>query len=189
MTERSSISQLNNFFCGLHIEAESALFDTSQTSIYDPTFCKANEPGTLRLIRTASKAFSCGGDEKSGAHGPFTTYIKSFLKANGLLSIPVERYRGNRFNILFQNAAGIYSLLPKMKEFLKGGDTNRLLKSAKFDIEKNPYVAGCTALGLIAYNLTIPLWCFVEDKEIHILDSCVYIEEIIEYLRVFYRGH
>lgn len=74
--EKSSVTKLNNFFCSLHVlvhaaetatvclfEAEEGLFE-NVIPIYDVSFGKAREPGTLRLIRTVCKAFSCGGDEK-----------------------------------------------------------------------------------------------------------------------------
>jgi len=71
--------------------------------------------------------------------------------------LPIERLRGNRFNILFSNAAGVYFLISKLKEFLQRNDTNRLLKSVKFDINKHEYGTGCKALGLIAFLITVPL--------------------------------
>ena len=164
--EKSSVTKLNNFYCSLHVlvhaatscllEAERGLFE-SCAPIYDATFRKINESRCLRLIRTVCKAFSCGGDEKSGAHGPFSIYVKRFLKEKGLHSLQIERFRGNRFNILFSNAAGVYYLISKLKEFLQGNDTNRLLKSVKSDINKHEYVAGCKALGLIAFLITVPL--------------------------------
>jgi hypothetical protein len=163
---KSSVTKLNNIYCSLHVlvhaatscllEAERGLFE-SCAPIYDATFRKINESRCLRLIRTVCKAFSCGGDEKSGAHGPFSIYVKRFLKEKGLHSLPIERFRGNRFNILFSNAAGVYYLISKLKEFLQGNDTNRLLKSVKSDINKHDYVAGCKALGLIAFLITVPL--------------------------------
>jgi len=49
-------------------------------------------------------------------------------------------------------------LSAKIKDFLKSGnDTNRLLKSVKFDISVPEYIAGCKALGLISYLVTVPL--------------------------------
>ena len=129
----------------------------NDTPRYDATFRKASEPGTLRLIRTVCNAFTCDGDEKNGVYGTFSTFIKPFLKENGIRSIPIERFRGNRFNILFTNAAGVYFHSSKIKQFLQSNDSNRLLKSVKFDISKNVFVSGCKALGLIAYHITIPL--------------------------------
>lgn len=150
--------------------------------IYDSSFRKSGESGCLRLIRTTSKAFSCGGDEKNGAYSSFNVYIKPFLREKHMSSVPIQRFRGNRFNILFTNAAAVYFLIPKIKEFLIYNDTNRLLKSVKFDMNNPEFVAGCKALGLIAFLITTPLWCTIEDKLLHILDACPYYEEIITYL-------
>lgn len=72
-------------------------------------------------------------------------------------SVPIQRFRGNIFNILFTNAAAVYFLIPKIKEFLMYNDSNRLLKSVKFDMNKPEFVAGCKALGLIAFLVTTPL--------------------------------
>ncbi|WAR22431.1 hypothetical protein MAR_016405 [Mya arenaria] len=67
--ERSSLENLNNFFCGLHAlvnyaetsqkcmsEVEKEIFDDAPP-ITDSSFRQQNEPGTCRLVRTASKAF------------------------------------------------------------------------------------------------------------------------------------
>jgi hypothetical protein len=49
-------------------------------------------------------------------------------------------------------------------------------------MNKPEFVAGCKALGLIAFLVTTPLWCTIKDKLLHILDACPYYEEIITYL-------
>ncbi|KAJ8321396.1 hypothetical protein KUTeg_001052 [Tegillarca granosa] len=78
--EQMSISKLNNFFCGLHAlvhmaeAANSCIKVVEEASfesvpIFDPGFKVPNESGTTRLLRTCSKAFSMGGDEKSGVYG------------------------------------------------------------------------------------------------------------------------
>ena len=131
------------------------------------------------MIRTTSKAFSCGSDEKNGAYSSFNVYIKPFLREKHMSSVPIQRFRGNIFNILFTNAAAVYFLIPKIKEFLMYNDSNRLLKSVKFDMNKPEFVAACKALGLIAFLVTTPLWCTIEDKLLHILDACPYYEEIM----------
>ncbi|WAR31188.1 hypothetical protein MAR_033730 [Mya arenaria] len=116
--ERSSLENLNNFFCGLHAlvnyaetsqkcmsEVEKEIYDDAPP-ITDSSFRQQNEPGTCRLVRTASKAFGegSGGDQKSGCQGPFQTFVEDFLKEKNLNSVPLKSYRGSRFNILFSNA-------------------------------------------------------------------------------------
>ena len=91
-------------------------------SITPPTLEKqlvnGRESGTVRLLRTCSKAFSCGGDEKSGVYGHFLDFCKDYLKDNRMKSIPIERFRGNRFNMLFSNAANVFFLHTEIEKYL-----------------------------------------------------------------------
>jgi hypothetical protein len=127
----------------------------------------------VRLIRTASKAFSCGGDAKSGVYGHFTTFSKDFLNKNKMKSVPIQRYHGNRFNILFENASYVYFMHEKIKEYLDFDASNRLLLSVKHDVNTDFVLAGVKALGLIHYFITSPLWSFIERKDVHVIESCV----------------
>ena len=118
--EQLSISKISNFFCGLHAlvhiadaapkslqEVDNILFE-NEPPIFDKSYKSKQEAGSVRLIRTASKGFSCGGDEKSGVYGPFHLFVKDFLKEINLRSVPIQRFHGNRFNILFSSAANIF---------------------------------------------------------------------------------
>lgn len=191
--EQNSMSRLLNFFCSLHVlvhlaeGAEKALLETDKlmfedVPIYDSSFRKQSESGTTRLIRCCSKAFARGGDEKNGAHGPFTAYVSDYLKENGLGTLPLERFRGNRFNILFSNAAAVYFLSEKFIEYLDGGDTNRLLKAVKHDLNIAEYRAGCRALGLVSELITKPLWSLIENTSINILDMQGHYMELMNYM-------
>lgn len=91
---------------------------------------KDTDPGSIRLVRTASKAFGegSGGDEKSGCRGKFKLFVKEFLTEHRMKSVPLRSFRGSRFNILFQNASAYFFLHSKMAEFLESyGAENRLL--------------------------------------------------------------
>jgi hypothetical protein len=98
---------------------------------YDGSY-KDTDPGSIRLVRTASKAFGegSGGDDKSGCQGNFKLFVKEFLTQHRMKRVPLRSFRGTRFNILFQNASTIFFLHSKMAEFLESyGAENRLLKS------------------------------------------------------------
>ena len=127
------------------------------------------EPGTIRLIRTACKAFEQRGDEKSGCPLQFT----SFLRSRGIQTVPLAHFRGNRFNIIYHNGGGIYYLHRYIQEFLEStwGVPNNLLKAVLVDVKKTMYIAGCKALGLIDYHITSPLWKLLE-SDMHIFDMC-----------------
>lgn len=87
--ETNSIEHLCNFFCGLHVlvnfpetsksclkELEKGIFNDDVPTI-DKSY-KDTDPGSIRLVRTASKAFgeSSGGDDKSGCQGNFKLFVK-----------------------------------------------------------------------------------------------------------------
>ncbi|CAG2192717.1 unnamed protein product [Mytilus edulis] len=183
--EKRSVENLCNFFCGLHslvnfaVAAQSSITEVEKGifngpgPIFDKSFLKECEPGTCRLVRTASKAFASGSgaDEKSGCQGPFREYIKDFLKEKKLHALPLKPYRGSRFNILFENASSIYFLNRQLKLFLESyGASNRLLKSILHDLKTPEFIAGVKALGLICTFITCPLWHILEDKSVSIID-------------------
>lgn len=192
--ERRSMGKLCNFFCGLHAlvhmadTASSCLIETDKivfgekAPIFDASFSKKSEPGTTRLVRTTCKAFAEGGDEKSGCYGSFLEFVRPSLKENGFRSLPLERFRGNRFNILFMNAARTFFLAEDIIKYLESGADNRLLKAVLYDMKVPHYLAGCKALGLISYLITMPLWSSIEDTSIHLLDIGQRYQEIIDFL-------
>ena len=82
---------------------------------------KDTNPCSIRLVRTASKAFGegSGSDDKSGCQGYFKLFVKEFLTQHRMKSVSLHSFRGTRFNILFQNAFAIFFLHSKMAEFLE----------------------------------------------------------------------
>ena len=173
--EKNSMARMYHFFCGMHMVVGMAdnaseslkLFETNHESHEDgqPEMC--SEAGTVRLIRTACKAFEKRGDEKSGCALQFTSY----LKRQGIAKNPLVHFRGNRFNVLFANGGRVYFLYAHMLHFLNKvwGTPNRLLKAVLHDASCDLYIAGCKALGLIDKHITGPLWRLLE-SDIHILE-------------------
>ena len=102
--------------------------DNIDTSYFQQSFKKDIEPG---LVRTTCKAFSKGRDDKSGHFQNFNTYVQDFLKRNKFKNLPLERFRGNRFNILFRNAANVYFLKDHIRSYLDIDSSNRLLAAVK----------------------------------------------------------
>ena len=68
----------------------------------------------------------------------------------------------------------------KLKEYLNGDDSSRLFKSVKHDLNVIEYVAGMKAL--VSFLVTTPLWCFIEVRTVHILDSSTYNHYLINIL-------
>lgn len=194
--ECKSLGKLCNFFCGLHAlvhlaeTASASLVQTDNANfqeeppIMDKNFRNKKEPGATRLVRTACKAIAEGGDEKSGCHGSFLEFLRPTLKEQGFRSLPIQPFRGNRFNILFQNAASTFYLAEHIEQYLEGAASNKLLKAVLFDIKIPEYQAGCKALGLVSFLVTVPLWASIEDSTIHVLDIGTRYQEVIHFLMI-----
>ncbi len=58
-------------------------------------------------------------------------------------------FRGNRFNILFYDAAGVYYLKSYMIEYLTRHHGSDLLKAVLVDLQSDYNIVGCKALGII----------------------------------------
>ena len=90
---------------------------------------KAGESLVLHLLSGVCKVAARGGDEKSGCYGYLKVYLQDFLLANSMKAIPLVRYRGSRFNVVFTNAACAYFLKDKLIAFLEGHSLNRLARA------------------------------------------------------------
>ena len=87
--------------------------------------------------------------------------------------MPLTQFRGNRFNILFYDGAGVYFLRSHFEKYLSehhDGLLNRLLQAVLTDIRIPQYIAGCKALGIIDKVVTGPFWRKMESSTISILD-------------------
>ena len=131
--EKESMSEMYNFFCGIHFVVSMAettseaicLFEKAHHKDSDLEVTENTEAGTIKLIRTACKAFERRDDEKSGCALQFHTYLRRL----GVKKVHLAHFRGNRFNILFQNGDQVFYLHKHMIEFLTKvrGPQNKLL--------------------------------------------------------------
>ena len=125
MTEevRNRYITVNNFWCGLHFlvglseQANKTLRVWEELLHGDQPvgapglpggYSKTGEAGSTRLVRTVCKALQDRGCEKSGKPVEF----RDFLRQEGTVKdVPLVPFKGNRFNVLFHNAAGLFYLL------------------------------------------------------------------------------
>ena len=195
--ERKVISRMNNFFCGLHLlvgaadacaetlrkfegcTLQGAKVGAENDNKSGDSEVKQQEAGVIRLIRTCSKAFGRGVDEKSGCF----QYWKTYCDQNNVKPLFV-RYRHNRFNIFFVLAQYVYYHRKRIVQFLKEKHeaSKRLLSSVLSDIEVPLYLGGCRVLGLISKLITAPLWRLIEDGG-DILDMNRHYLTLYTYLR------
>lgn len=103
---------MNNLFCGLHLlvgmedVAEESLkkFERNfldgkligSAAVPELKMYHRQENGTLRLLRTSSKAFAVGEDEKNGVSLFWKTYLNEKKEKN-----LIQRFKHNRFNLIF----------------------------------------------------------------------------------------
>ncbi len=178
-SQRNQIIRMNNFFCGLHYLVGLADSAEETIKLWESTIEENgnnNVSGTQRLIRTSCKAFHSRGSEQSGCSVHFRTYLHS----QGIHRIPLAQFRGNRFNILFHDGAGVYFLRSHFEKYLKEHhhqQLNRLLQAVLSDLRVPQYIAGCKALGIIDKIVTGPFWRKLESSTVSILEmSTVYSE-------------
>ena len=140
--EQEKMVEVNQFFCGLHYlvglaDQAKACFKIWESIIHkDRKVCSIahgcysnGESGVTRLIRTVGKSVQERGCEKSGKIVCFATYLKDEF---GITSIPLFPFLGNRFNILFVNAAGVYFLYDQLIDFFQRIERNNKLLDAVY---------------------------------------------------------
>jgi len=132
----------------------------------DSTLKSGGESGTVRLIRTVCKTVQERGCEKSGKPVQFRTFL---FNKHGSDHVPLVPFKGNRINVMFHNAAGVYYLYPDLLEFTRlSQNENRLVQAVHADLNISQFIAGCRALGLISKQVTEPFWRVLSKKE-HVL--------------------
>ena len=188
--------RLKNFYCSLHhlvhfadvmasaaYEAEMAEFDGSPPT--HPSLFKKNgkEASTTAMVRKASKVFAAGADKKSGAHGKASLFLKPILKAKyGINSVPIQPFRGHRFNILAHNAKMVYCLRKELVEFLGFNHDNGLTASLLHDLKIPFFNSTNKAYAIMAELYAIPLQRLTEDKSIGIVEMAKAFAEMVSWL-------
>ena len=176
LLRQSLISNVNEFFCGLHFivgladQAEACLkvwegmvYGDERVGTLAHGGYSRGESGTTRLIRTVCKSVQERGCEKSGRMVSFATVMR---EVHNITDIPLYPFLGNRFNILFVNGAGVYHLYPYLLEFFNNLENeNKLLTAVRYDLNVFGYRVGCRVLGLIDKLVSGPLWRKIVDEK------------------------
>ena len=120
----------------------------------------SSELGTIRLIHTACKSVQKQCSEQAGCHVMFRAY----LHTQGVSSFPIAKFKGNRFNIVFYNADGVYFLRHHLLNYLENvcHTRDKLLQAILNDLKHPLYLTGCRALGIVSKCITAPLWRILE---------------------------
>ncbi|CAG2205351.1 unnamed protein product [Mytilus edulis] len=177
VVQRERYITINYFFCGLHFLVGLSEQANKTLSLWEslvhsgekvgaPTlpggYSIPGESGTTRLVRTVCKAVQDRGCEKAGKPVQF----RDFLHTQGQVKeVPLASFKGNRFNILFHNAAGVYYLLNDLLAFAEEHKAdNRLFTAVNADLSILSFQAGARALGIVSKMVTGPMWRFMEEN-------------------------
>ncbi|XP_069109507.1 uncharacterized protein [Argopecten irradians] len=110
------------------------------------------ESVTTNFLRCVSKLFF-----KDGSGDPLL--VSLYLKEKNI-PIPVKNFRGNRFNILFHNAAATFFLSPYLREYFVNCKTT-LNMTQHFILNcltDSNIMNICQCLGIISKLITEPYW-------------------------------
>ncbi|XP_071124318.1 uncharacterized protein [Mytilus edulis] len=177
VVQRERYITINYFFCGLHFLVGLSEQANTTLSLWEslvhsgekvgaPTlpggYSIPGESGTTRLVRTVCKEVQDRGWEKAGKPLQF----RDFLHTQGQVKeVPLASCKGNRFNILFHNAAGVYYLLNDLLAFAEEHKAdNRLFTAVNADLSVLCFQAGARALGIVSKMVTGPMWRFMEEN-------------------------
>ena len=119
---------MNDFYCSLHFlvalgdqaEASWKVWESFLTEYVTKVGSLAHggysvgDSGTLQLVKSVCKSVKERGCEKSGRMVDFATFLK---EKYGLNEIPLYRFLGNRFNIIFLYGAGVFASCNKTLSF------------------------------------------------------------------------
>ncbi|CAC5414940.1 unnamed protein product [Mytilus coruscus] len=139
---QAEIAKMSSFFCKMHISVNMASEVDKCLQLFESNVCNGKNPfSSSRLTRTASKALTLHGCEKSGVGQHFRTHLIERDIDNKLIT-----FRGHRFNHLLNAAGATYHHLNDMIDFIDSwADPNDLLKSISFNelsVDASPLLAG-----------------------------------------------
>ncbi|XP_021339820.1 uncharacterized protein LOC110441045 [Mizuhopecten yessoensis] len=114
--------------------------------------CQKGESVTQCLLRFVSKLFY-----KDGSGDPLMAAL--YLKDLGM-KIPILNFRGNRFNVLFYNAAGTFYLSQHLQDYLESSkSTLNFVQTCILEGLKDPILMDiCKCLGILSKLITEPYW-------------------------------
>ena len=161
--QRLSLTRMNNFFCGLHYLVGLADVAAETLKNWETLLTEEegmSEAGTLKFIRITCKAVQKQCSQQAGCHLLF----KAYLESQGVKLFPIAKFQGNRFNIIFYNAAGVFYVREHLTRYLEEvhPNPNQLLQAVLRDVKTPHYLIGCRALGLVSKCITGPLWRMLE---------------------------
>ena len=161
---QKNLIQIHDWYCGYHVllgisdSADSGLkvFESvSKSEDMEPiSTWKLKNSETYDFIKSVCDLLQSPGSKTMGRAPLFTAYLNNKGKSNQLIP-----FYGNRFNLLFKDAAMVLHHYEDIKDFLvnKLDADNLLIKKIKMYLESDIYLAGVSALSKMYYAITEPV--------------------------------
>ena len=177
--KQEKLSEMGNFFCMLHPlltfaeEANKALIHFENACLEGTNYSKfalpvAGESGSVRTTRTSCSAFEKRGHQAAGMSQYFDVYLKDVGEQSQFIQMV-----GNRFNVLFFNAAATFYHKDHMQNFIQSHapTVNRLLQAVSEDLGNKVHLAGLRALGIVGKLITGPYFRVLHHESVkNVLD-------------------
>ena len=80
--------------------------------------------------------------------------FRAYVRTQGVSLFPNAKFKGNRFNIVFYNAGGVFFLRHHLLCYLENicHTRNKLLEAVHKDLKHPLYSIGCRALGIVSQH-------------------------------------
>ena len=170
--EKDSFIQMGNFFCKLHLltnfvtETDKILKEFESVMVlneHENKFAfKTKEAGPVQTVRVASKALHDRGSDECGVASGFNSFLQKKRKTKEIVP-----FVGNRFNILYHNAAAVYYHHHDIVDFVSStfSNPNKLILSLDELIKNRFNIACIRALGIAGKIVTSPFWRIIESAD------------------------
>ena len=192
---KEQLKEINDIYCGKHLVlnlqeyAQSALYEWEEVETNSGKlgrekhilWNRGKESATMLAVRSICLCFGPDADPQSGHSFEFSVHLEDVYEDRSRL----QEFRGNRFNIPFENATAAYYHLPHLKTLIHSypeAERNRLMKSCLWDIEDNVIIGGMRAMGLLERQLTSPIMQML-DSSIHVMDTSAYYQRAFDKIK------
>lgn len=159
--EVKNLIRVNDFYCGYHVtlgwsdvsDKALTIYENMSSDNFEDLTSKSSNSTVYSAIRAISHLLQVRGHAAASRAKEFNCFLHAKNETNKLLT-----FKGNRFGLLFQNAAMIVCHQKHILEFLDGIQQNNKLIEAVWSYMNNPVcISGIRALANIYVCIMIQM--------------------------------